>query len=127
MALPLQEEALRVLEQASIPLSNVPDGANVWKFRRLMRLMNVPLLGSVVRLVIGNMFRKQPIRFSIGQDLRRGKPTEINFINGELVRVASEAGTTAPLNQEIMRLVEQSATRDRPFSTDEVIERFENL
>lgn len=127
VALPLQAEALRVLESAGIPLSNVPDGANVWKFRRLLRLLNVPGLGSLVRYVIARMFREQPIRFSIGEDLRRGKPTEVDFINGELVRVAKEAGTSAPRNQQVMQLVDQMASRDQPFTLTEVIEHFERL
>lgn len=127
VALPLQLEAIRVLEHANIPLSNVPDGSNVWKFRRLLRLMNVPVLGSIIKSVVWMLFRKKPMRFSIGEDLRRGRATEIDYINGELVRLAESVGTTAPRNAKIMELVDQLAKTGRSLSLDELSEQFEKI
>ena len=42
---------------------------------------------------------------SMLQDIRRGKPTEIDALNGALVRLARQAGLSAPANELITRLV----------------------
>lgn len=44
-------------------------------------------------------------RSSMLQDVRRGKPTEIESLNGTIVRLAAEAGLTAPMNTLVTRLV----------------------
>jgi len=46
-------------------------------------------------------------RSSMLQDLRRGKLTEIETLNGALVRLAHEAGLEAPVNRLITRLVHE--------------------
>ncbi len=125
VALRLQQEALDVLQHANIQVADLPDGSSVWKFRRLLKGMNVPFLGVLVRAVVWKMFRDQPIRFSFGEDLRRGKPTEIDSINGEIVRLAEEIGCSAPLNAKVMRLVEQFSTRGEPFTLDELSDELE--
>lgn len=40
-------------------------------------------------------------------DIRRGRRTEIDWINGEIARKAAEVGVAAPLNVEFTRLVKQ--------------------
>jgi len=42
---------------------------------------------------------------SMLQDVRRGKPTEIESLNGAIVRLAAQAGVPAPANALITRLV----------------------
>lgn len=42
---------------------------------------------------------------SMLQDLRRGKPTEIEALNGAIVRLADAAGIPAPMNAMVTRLV----------------------
>ena len=39
------------------------------------------------------------------QDLRRGKPTEIESLNGAIVRLAQQVGLDAPVNALVTRLV----------------------
>ncbi len=42
---------------------------------------------------------------SMLQDLRRGRPTEIEALNGAIVRLAQQAGVPAPINALITRLI----------------------
>jgi 2-dehydropantoate 2-reductase len=39
------------------------------------------------------------------QDLDRRRPTEVDWLNGEIVRLASASGVDAPLNRRIVELV----------------------
>ena len=52
-----------------------------------VRMGNVPNLGSTQ------------------QSLRRGQPTEVDFLNGAVVREASAAGLAAPVNAALTALV----------------------
>ena len=50
-----------------------------------------------------------PNRSSMGQDVDHRRPTEINAINGFVVREANRLGLTAPVNQALTALVETMA------------------
>ncbi|SKH48357.1 2-dehydropantoate 2-reductase [Mycobacteroides abscessus subsp. massiliense] len=53
-------------------------------------------------------------RSSLHDDLAAGKPTEIDYINGEIVTIAEHLGLRAPVNQTLVDLVhsaEESSTR----------------
>jgi 2-dehydropantoate 2-reductase len=52
---------------------------------------------------------------SMAQDLMRGRPTEIEFLNGEILRRAAAAGIPVPVNTTLcvlVRLAEQAAAAD---------------
>jgi 2-dehydropantoate 2-reductase len=63
--------------------------------------------------VFNNLFlRIQKIdaraRSSMADDLKAGRPTEIDFLNGEVVRLAQRLGRRAPVNEAIVSLVRQA-------------------
>jgi 2-dehydropantoate 2-reductase len=64
-------------------------------------------------LIFNNLFLKiQKIdaraRSSMADDLKSGRPTEIDFLNGEVVRLAQRLGRKAPVNAAIVSLVRQA-------------------
>lgn len=122
---PIVQECRRVFDRAGIQLEPVPDRSNLPKLERLMRLLDVPLVGGVIRTGAGQIFNRRPIVFSLYQDLLKSKPTEVDYINGEIVRLAESAGTTAPINAEVCRMVHELEARgDRSFFTRaQVVER----
>lgn len=51
-------------------------------------------------------------RLSMWNDLETGRKTEIDYLNGEVVSLAKEAGHSAPYNQEIVDLVKLAESGD---------------
>ena len=47
-------------------------------------------------------------RGSMADDFAAGRPTEIDWLNGEVVRLAESLGETAPVNAAIVELVKQA-------------------
>lgn len=63
--------------------------------------------------IFNNLFLKiQKIdaraRSSMADDLRAGRPTEIAYLNGEVVKLAQRLGRKAPVNEAIVSLVRQA-------------------
>ncbi len=64
-------------------------------------------------LIFNNLFLKiQKIdsraRSSMADDLRAGRPTEIAYLNGEVVALAKKLGRRAPVNEAIVSLIRQA-------------------
>lgn len=64
-------------------------------------------------LIFNNLFlRIQKIdshaRSSMADDLKAGRPTEIAYLNGEVVKLAKRLGRPAPVNEAIVSLVRQA-------------------
>ncbi len=127
VGIPLQRESLGVLERAGIRLGRIPGGADAFRFRRLFRTFDLPLVGRLAEVAVRKFFNPKPILFSLQHDLRTGKPTEVDFINGEIVQLAAEQGTSAPLNAKVVQLVHQLSQRGGFFSRDEIVSIFRSL
>jgi 2-dehydropantoate 2-reductase len=121
VAIPLQQECLTVMAESGIELSRLGGGSDVWRFRRLLHLLNRPVLGPLAQMVVRRFFRRRPIRFSLGADLARGKKTEVDAINGEILRLARAGGIGAPLNGKVVQLVHQLEQRGGFFTREEVV------
>ncbi|WP_210478954.1 ketopantoate reductase family protein [Naasia sp. SYSU D00948] len=57
------------------------------------------------------------------QSIRRGKPTEIDYLNGAVVAEATRLGRTAPVNEALTRLVHEVERTGRFLTPDEVARR----
>lgn len=94
------EEALAVLRAASIRparLRGVPLG---W----MPRILRLPT--PLVRLVTRAQMKVDPeARSSMWEDLSRHKTTEVDFLNGEIVRLAERVGVDAPINRRIVEMI----------------------
>jgi 2-dehydropantoate 2-reductase len=129
VALPIIAECRRVFARAGIPLEPIPGVPSLRRIGRLTRMMSWPAIGRGIRFGARRKFDRKPIVFSLQQDLKRGKPTEVEHINGEIVRLAATLGESASMNAEVVRMVHELEQRGAGsfFARDEVIRRFERV
>ncbi|PMQ11586.1 2-dehydropantoate 2-reductase [Pseudomonas sp. AD21] len=69
--------------------------------------------GVTVDLKVFDIIRSIPVTMagqysSTAQDLMNGKLTEIDFLNGEVVRLAAKHGLDAPINRTLTLLVKNA-------------------
>jgi 2-dehydropantoate 2-reductase len=105
-----QREGLRLLRQAGIKPGRVG-----------------PVPPRLLPLVIGSpdwlfnsLFLKGwkidgEARSSMADDLAAGRKTEVEYINGELVRLAEQLGTEAPINRAIVTLIHWAESGAKPW------------
>jgi 2-dehydropantoate 2-reductase len=108
-------EGLRLLDRAGIAPATV-GGVGP---RMLPMVINSP------DWLFNNVFlRKWKIdakaRSSMADDLAAGRRTEIDYLNGELVRLAERLGADAPVNRRIVELVRQAEAGAKPLSPAEL-------
>lgn len=93
-------EGVSVLRSARVPTSSF-QGVPLGLFPHLLRLPT-----PLVRWVAARRLHLDPeARSSMWQDLHQGRPTEVDHLNGEIVRIAREHGLSAPLNRRLVDLV----------------------
>jgi 2-dehydropantoate 2-reductase len=126
---PLIRECRRVFDAAGVRLEPIPGRSNIMRIEKLLRQLDTPLLGPIVRFGARQFYGNRPVLFSLLKDIERGKPTEVEYINGEIVRLAKSCGTTAPVNELVVRMVHELEARgDGTFFTrDEVVSRMTPL
>jgi 2-dehydropantoate 2-reductase len=105
-----QREALALLRRARIPVANLTKIPP----RFMPRLLELP--DAVFSRVAGRVVAIDPsARSSMWSDLEARRPTEIDYINGEIVALAERLGTHAPVNAklvELIRIAEAGGKRD---------------
>ena len=129
VGLPIVRECDRVFAGAGITLERIPGVPNLPRLERLMRRMNAPIVGPAIAFGARRLFNRRPIIFSLQQDLERRKPTEVDYVNGEIVRLAGASGFSAPASNLVVRLVRELEQRvgGSFFPQQEVIQRFAEL
>lgn len=99
----LLDEGLDVLRTAGIR----PARFRGLPLRVMAAILKLPTV--VVRPVMRAQLRIDPeARSSMWQDLERGRLTEVDFLNGEIVRLAEAHSREAPLNRRVTELVHQA-------------------
>ncbi len=118
LGLDVMRESLHVMDESGIGLAPLPD----LPVEKLRGLIGAPR--EVGSEVYGNIMKNlslTPLPGSVLQSIKRGRETEVDFINGEVSLLASSKGIAAPLNEEITKLVKEVASSGGFMSKDEVI------
>jgi len=129
LALPILDEGLAILRQADLPLVRTPGLSDILRFRNLLRVFGLPGVSPLARFFITRVVRARPLIYSIYPDLVRGRKTEIEHVNGEIVCLAEKHGRRAPFNALVVEMVHQleGQAEVQWFSHEEVISRFRAL
>ena len=99
-------EALAVLGKAGINPARLGAFPVQW-FPFVLRLPTV-----LFQLLARAQLKIDPqARSSMWEDLARGRPTEVDYLNGEIVRLAEKHSVDAPLNRRIVELVHDAEAK----------------
>ena len=94
--------------------------------RRLRAFSRLPLwAGQVLPLMMRARMGSVPNLGSTLQSIRRGQPTEVDFLNGAVVREAAAAGVPVPVNAQLTALVHEVERAGAPLPVAEVLRRFD--
>jgi 2-dehydropantoate 2-reductase len=104
-------EGLRVLKRAGIkPRIDAPLPPSL-----VPALMELP--DAIFRIAAKRIVAIDPnARSSMWEDLQRGRKTEVDLLNGEIVRLGAQLDVPTPINQRIVDLVKEAENRGAPPS-----------
>jgi 2-dehydropantoate 2-reductase len=95
-----QREALHLLELAEQPLARITPLPTAW----IAKMLTVP--NGVFKLLGKRIVAIDPqARSSMWDDLEAKRPTEIDYIQGEIVALADRLGHHAPVNARLVGLI----------------------
>lgn len=110
-------QALRAARIRPVPSLKVPPGL-------VPHVLRLP--DALFTRLAGTMLKVDPeARSSMWEDLERNRKTEVDHLNGEIVRLAASSGTQAPVNAKIVELVHraEAAQRGSPRLAADVLAR----
>lgn len=103
LAVDLMREGLRVADQANIRLASLP--RMPVSLIRLIAWLPTGLAAHMLASMARRIETRWPYLGSTLQSVRRRRPTEIDYLNGEVARLGEQVGIPAPLNARIVDLV----------------------
>ncbi len=124
IAISVWKEGLNVINNSGITLKSLPD----FPLERLTKLTAMAL-DEAAKIYSGIMLNlsQEPLYGSILQSIKRGRTSEIDFINGEFVNIAKKINLNAPLNEKLVEMVHNVEKNNTFFSTEELIHAAQEL
>lgn len=124
ISIAIWKEGLEVVQRSGISLVSLPD----FPLERLTKLTSLPIT-EAAKIFSGIMtnLSQEPLYGSILQSIKRGRASEIDYINGEFVHLAKSFGLSAPLNKKLVDLVHQVERTRKFLSLAELSEETKEL
>ncbi len=124
ISIAIWKEAFEIFDKIGIDLVSLPGFPveNVTKFTSMPSEHAAEIFSGLMRNL-----SKDPLYGSILQSIMRGKLSEIDYINGEFVRLAKENNLPAPLNSVLVGMVHEVERAHRFFSKEELIQKTKEL
>ena len=118
----LLKEGVDIVQKANIKFTSLPQ----FPTDRIYGLVKMPIDQSagIINKTLTTL-SKEPLYGSILQSIMRGKTSEIDFINGEVVQIATQLRQEAPLNRKIVEMVHEVERTKKYFEPEEIKEVFE--
>ncbi len=122
LAVGLMREGLRVIGRANIRLESLPDVSV--GLTRLINWMPSGIAGRIAAAKLRRMTTTWPLWGSTLHSLERGRPTEIDYLNGEILELGKRYGEAMPLNSKIVEMVHQVERTGQFLSVEEILQTF---
>jgi 2-dehydropantoate 2-reductase len=111
-----QREALDVFAQARLPLARLTPVPPSW----LPQVLNLP--DALFSRIASRMLAIDPIaRSSTWDDLAAGRLTEVDYINGEVVKLAQAQGRNAPINATLCELIHEAERTPSRWTAEKLL------
>jgi 2-dehydropantoate 2-reductase len=134
LAVRVMKEGQRVASAAGIKLDHALYGLTPSALRQAPEAALIAVLQGLITPAIGRLpeqagmrmlaaagrsrLGRLPIRGSTWQSLARGRPTEIEFLNGEIVREGQARGVPVPYNSAVLEAVRRLEQRGPAWTLD---------
>jgi len=110
LALSIASEVIDVAEARGIRLQPVGGTLDIYRIylhwnRRARGFGFDLLLKHIIMCIVGLKFRR--LKSSMLQSIERRRPTEIDFLNGYVVKCGTEKGITTPVNAALTKMVHE--------------------
>jgi len=124
VSIAIWKEGLDIVTQSGIKLVSLPD----FPLERLTKLTSIPAdaAADIFSGIMANL-SKAPLYGSILQSIKRKKPSEIDYINGEFVRLAEKNNLNAGLNKKLVEMVHQVEEAGQFFSKEDLLKNTKEL
>jgi 2-dehydropantoate 2-reductase len=118
------KEGLDITTKSGIKLVSLPD----FPLERMLKLTSLPI-DEAAKIFCGIMtnLSKEPLYGSILQSIKRGRLSEIDYINGEFVALAAKNGLSAALNKKLVEMVHIVEKTNKFFTKEELLSEVEGL
>ncbi|MEW6102154.1 MAG: 2-dehydropantoate 2-reductase [Candidatus Omnitrophota bacterium] len=118
ISIAIWREGLDIVTKSGIELISLPD----FPVERVTKLTGLPQeeAAKIFSGIMANL-SKEPLYGSILQSIKRNKPSEIDFINGEFVDLAKNNHLASPLNEKLLELVHQVEKTKEFLSKEQLI------
>jgi len=124
ISIAIWKEGFDIFDKIGIDLVSLPGFPveNITKLTSLPSVQAAQIFSEMMKKL-----SKEPLYGSILQSIMRGKRSEIDYINGEFVRLAEENNLPAPLNKVLVEMVHEVEKNNRFFSKEDLIQRTKEL
>lgn len=118
------KEAFNIIDKIGIKLVSLPG----FPLENITKLTSMPVeqAAHIFSSMMVNL-SKEPLYGSILQSIKRNRLSEIDYLNGEFVRLAKENYLPSPLNKILVEMVHQVEENKKFFSKENLIQRTKEL
>jgi len=124
VSIAIWKEGFGIISRLGINLVSIPG----FPVENLTKLTSMPAQ-EAAKIFSGIMTKlsKEPLYGSVLQSIKRQRASEIDYINGEFVALATANNLSAPLNRKLVEMVHQVEVTKKFFSKEELVERLSPL
>ncbi len=124
ISIEIWKEGFDIMEKAGIRLVSLPG----FPVENITRLTSMPSSEAARAFcVIMSNLSKDPLIGSILQSIKRGRSSEIDYINGEFVNLARSHNMDAPLNKKLVQMVHMVEATGEFFTKQQLFENTRGL